>query len=126
MMISASGSGVVRLLQLRDLVDPDADEPRAGQGGKLGGHDEREDRQHQAAVRAEQVGEQPPGTPAQQRAELAADVLFLLGGDAAPGLHGRVIGGLPRSVRARPGHRPRRDLSELISSRYRGWVASSS
>ena len=80
-------AGVVRLLQLRDLVNPHADQPRPGQGGELGGHDQQEDRQHQPPVRTEQAGQQPTGTAAQQRAQLAADLVFLLGGDAAPGLH---------------------------------------
>ena len=59
---------VVRLFQPRDLIDPDTDEPRARQRGQLGGDDQQEDRQDEAPVWAEQVGQQPPGPAPEQRA----------------------------------------------------------
>ena len=73
--------------QRRDaLVDADADQPGPGQCGEVLDHDQDERAGHYPLVRPEQVGQQPPGPPPQQRGHAGGELVRLLGGDAAPGV----------------------------------------
>ena len=52
---------IVRVQQRREAgVDSDADQPRPGQHGQAGRHDQRHGEGHPAPVRAQQVTEQAP------------------------------------------------------------------
>ena len=73
--------------QRRDApVDAEADQPRPGQGGQVRGHDQHERAGHRPLVRPEQIRQQPPGPPPQQRGHTGGQLVRFLGGDAAPGV----------------------------------------
>ena len=100
--------------QRRDaLVDADPDQPRAGQRGQAGDHDERHGQGRPAALPAEHVGEQAPAAAVQQRAASRAGLLCFVGSQAAPRLRGRrrahrvTSGLLIRPAPGGPARRPR-------------------
>ena len=81
--------------ELRYPVDADAHQPRPGQRSQVGDQDQYQDPGHAAVIRPEQVLEQAPASQPQQRRQARADVVDILGRDAAPGFDGRLGGGGP-------------------------------